>query len=73
VGASGQAVTYDDASAKKRKKGLDVVVRLVIIERMHPVAILHLWTLTGVDLTHSFIYSLYLSYLILINLKKCLP
>jgi hypothetical protein len=46
-------VTYADASAKKRKKGFDGAMRLVIVEQTRLVAILHLWTLTRVDLTRN--------------------
>jgi hypothetical protein len=46
-------VTYTDASAEKRKKGSDAAVRLVMVEQTRPIAILLLWTLTGVDLMHG--------------------
>jgi hypothetical protein len=52
-GVSSQAVTYTDASTEKRKKGSNAAVRLVMVERTRPVAILLLWTLTGVDLTRG--------------------
>jgi hypothetical protein len=52
-GASSQAVTYTDASAEKRKKGSNAVVCPVMVEQTRLVAILLIWTFTGVDQTRS--------------------